>query len=947
MNVIEREIAARGSDSAAVFVFPSDVAASLWLREALDITGAETVAANRFIAWDRFKEQSISETVTGKKPASAVVRLLYAHNLAMRNQSGEPLLRSLITPEYASGGQAFAGWLAGILPQLGLWKRKADSSPRARSEFPGRAELEDRDLAFLYQDWAAFMEAHQLFEPSWMRPPFKDTGKHYTIFFPEAMEDFCEYADLLSGSPHVSIVHCPPAATSQPLTLFNNAREEYRDTVLRIEALLRDGVLPAQIAVSVPELETAAPYLRREFELRTIPYEYRAGKYLSDYPAGRLFSLINAAVAGNFAFRNMKDLLLDRLIPWKNLETASALVDFGIRNHCVTAWEENGKLFDIWEEAFKEPSDRQAADRDLSSWYRKLKYSLTALTGAESFAAIRTQYFKFREEFLNMENLAPEDDAVLSRCVKELLALADLESLYPDCRSESPYRFFTDSLTRTAYVAQRSSGGVSIFPYRVAAGTPFPYQFILDASQAAATVLYSQLKFLRQDRREAIDAREEDASAAFFSLYSSAPRALSGTPPDATAHPAATTQTESGTATVRFSCALRNFSGYRTAHGFFALTCPPAPAENDPFESERLWLARNSEPGQSPVFPPVLYPLQKESFQQYAQRPGRLPSYLDTVFSGRVPLLTRKILERKMEETAVRVSQTDLVSFAACPARWFLRHVIGLEPVETDASLFDDRNLGLVYHKILEQLYRRISKTGDGAFKAEDIPRYREWTVELSAEITAAQAEFKGPLARPILQTIANRLADGISAVLELDGKHLNGYIPLSAESFIKLTRDGICYIGSVDRISVDPTDNTPVLIDYKSGQNPKVSDYRMEGRETPVDFQMTMYTFLAENAPESPCAGTKLENAFFLSLKDKKLVPIMMEKERFPAISGRSPYFSRTEFEAAMTAFQETARQFAAAVRAEDFRKPENLPRGTCLNCPSRGICRTVYQVQ
>jgi len=121
IDLIRRE----GGDDRVVFVFPSDIAASLWMDEALAITGRDTLPARRFIAWDRFKEQAVQATVAGKKPVSAVIRKLYALKLAERNASGDNrLFTALIPSEFAEDGRLFAAWIARLLPQLAVWEGK-------------------------------------------------------------------------------------------------------------------------------------------------------------------------------------------------------------------------------------------------------------------------------------------------------------------------------------------------------------------------------------------------------------------------------------------------------------------------------------------------------------------------------------------------------------------------------------------------------------------------------------------------------------------------------------------------------------------------------------------------------------------------------------------------------------------------------------------------------
>jgi len=301
-NPVEREIRASGADDSVVFVFPSDVAAGLWLEAALAITGRDTLPARRFIAWDRFKERAVQASVAGKEPVSATIRKLYALDLARRNrESREPIFASIIPAAFAESGAAFAPWIAKILPSLALLERKRRTAGTSRA---AGADGEDRDLALLKADYARFLDAEELFEPSWQIPPLKDTGDRFIIFFPEAIEDFAEYAELLRDAPFVRTVsvfqatHDPesgdnPAQTAYPaqakspaaqpgeldfgpegdadddapiaacgntieeplaLSAYATTRDEFKALALAIEDLLRAGASPESIAVSVPDL---------------------------------------------------------------------------------------------------------------------------------------------------------------------------------------------------------------------------------------------------------------------------------------------------------------------------------------------------------------------------------------------------------------------------------------------------------------------------------------------------------------------------------------------------------------------------------------------------------------------------------------------------------------------------------------------------------------------
>lgn len=944
-NIVSKKIRQHGADGSVVFVFPSDVAANLWLEAALDLSGAGTIPSSRFVAWDHFKEEAVQATVAGKSPVSSVIRKMYALDLVKRN-AADPLFAELIPREHSGESAIFAPWIARILPQLEIWERKAtkargaertdgrpDNRPSARGESGDESgNSESRDLAALKDDYARFLEAHKLFEPSWQRPPLRDTGKRYVIFFPEAIEDYSEYAALLGPAKFVETVPVPPhdsESSDGELSLFDvpaelysyeNSRHEISALAIETEKLLRAGTAPERIAVSVPDLETIEPYLVREFSLRGIPFEYRAGFPLGALPAGRLFSLIANCVSTEFSFASMKAILLDRVTPWKNRDMTADLVAFGIRNHCVSSWSENGKTVNVWEEAFRTPTAGEASDWRLSEFWRALSRAMRQMTAAETFSEIRKHYFAFREKFLDMETLAAEDDAVLARCVEELNALAALEGRYGPYVPARAFDFFVSALEEKKYVAQRAHGGVSVFPYRVAAGTPYDWHFVIDASQDSATVVYSQLAFLRQDRRRALNLLDTDASDAFFSIYR-----------------------ECG---ARFSVAERSFTGYRTPHGFFRNVVRAKSDEEgkpgDPYSQEREWFAA----GSGSEFPTRVYPAQRDGVAAWSESCAPKGfSYLREPFGESLTPLNRRIADRQMNGDDVRVTQTDLALFSDCGARWFLSRLLAIKSETADAELLDERNLGILYHDVLKRLYESI-RASDGTFNARHLEDYKASARSLVESAAAEHAEFKGPIAEPLIESLVKRITDGIAGILDRDAATLDGFIPEFLEDDIAFSEGGVRYYGKIDRISRRPSDNMTVLIDYKSGKVPSPGVYKADEANEISDFQIPMYVHLAESSPESPYAGNKIEFAWFAGIQDGDWRPVINDNEEIKHGQKRG-MMTREEFEPAMASFRKATKRFEGAVRARDFIRPEELPASECFSCDYQKICRYTYAVR
>ena len=329
-STIEDCIRRYGTDARTCFVFPSRIAARLWMHRALALTSLAAVPAELFIAWDAFKAECCIAQAENKNPVSQIIRLLFAHHIAADNAAAEkPFLQNIIPADYAADGAIFAQWIAGILPQLDHWEKRA-------AQHKAGKDAEFSDLRILKKAYTEFLDAHRLFEPSWAGAEFIPHAQQYILLYPELMEDFDEYRSLLEERPELSILPAPAfKAETTPLIQFGTMREEIRSTALAVEQLLTNGLPADDIALSIAGIEDTVPYLKREFALRNIPAEFRLGFKLGEQQAGQLFPLLEQCVQEHYSFESLKPLLLNPHIPWKHPAQIQALINFGIKNNCL------------------------------------------------------------------------------------------------------------------------------------------------------------------------------------------------------------------------------------------------------------------------------------------------------------------------------------------------------------------------------------------------------------------------------------------------------------------------------------------------------------------------------------------------------------------------------------------------------------------------------------
>jgi hypothetical protein len=939
MNVIVQTLREHIADQNVRFVFPSGIAAGLWAKKTCTLGIARSVAANRFLAWDDFKEEATQERDAERRPATAVMRKLFAEALARKNAAaaggekktgaeGFPL-KSIIPIDYAAEGETFVPFIARLLPSLSYMEKLAKNTV---------ADDEDSDYLLIKSEYSGFLERCGLFEPSWEEITILPDGMRYVIFFAELIEDFTEYDTLLKAPQFIRVnatqaCLAEPTAPAKPLVFFRSAREEILSAVMELRKLHEEEGIPYDdMAVSIPELEEMEPCLLRELSIRHIPFVRRAGKKLGETGAGRLFSLVTECAASRFSFNSLKALILNDHIPWKEREKNKAIINFGIEYNCVSGYEEDGEVRDIWEEAFKEA--RKPGERELRSYYRELKKSILALANSASFADIRKHYFAFRNILLNMEEISAEDDAVLSRCVEELGALIELEEALGDMTPASPPVFFISHINEIAYVRNEKEIGLNIYPWRVAVASPFNCHFVLNASQSAATVLYQPLKFLRQDKRKSLGLEDSDATWAFLLLCD-------------------TGEENNFKTRTRISASAQTFSGWAIPHSFFAEgkivdmskhSEKPSMAfmPTDPYAEERnFW--RNVQEGGGAARLGKIFPLQKNSFDLWKNNLVHKKnnfSFFDSPFPEDNKEDAVEQIREMLEDAIpggdgyIAVTPTkDLNVYYHCPMEWLYSRVFRAEEYSLEAALLDDTSLGLLYHKIMETLFARI-KEEDASFDSKHLDAYKRWALEITQAAIKEEPAFRGPLAFPLVSPQAAGMAVKIAGILELEAKYFDGYRIGEMELAVGLKTEGLAVRGTIDRLSISP-DGRPVIIDYKTSYIPKQTKPEDMGEVPLSEFQMPLYVKLCEEKGDN---AVKVLGAYFYSINGKKIVAAMGQ-----SMGGRTRVPNREEYEPVLEAAQNQIEEFGKNVKALNF-VPRDIQIGECLDCVYKTVCRSVY---
>lgn len=916
-SVIKDCISRNISNLNTFFVFPTQICASMWADKTLEFSGKQCVALERFIAWDEFKGNSIRSQHQDKNSIPSTMRSVFAENLVLKN-SRNPFLKNLIVKEYSENATGFSSWIAQMLPSLSMWKNSFDKKAIEPDE-------EDEDFLLIYQMYKKFLDDNNLFDPAWEMPPFKSDGNKYFIFFPEILMDYSEYKNILESSGDIEIISIPEEAKKQVVPdghFYSNTRNEIKDVVYYLWKIHNEKNIPwNKIAVSVPDPDTYGPYLERDFSIYEIPYVFKNGKPLSSSGIGSLFSQIQSCCSENFSFDSVKQLLLNKELPWKDFKLNDQLIQFGRDNNCLCSYDYDGSKIDVWQESFSHPVNYKNV-KELREFYNDLKYNVTKLAGSESFAAVRTNYFLFRDRFFDFSEgkFPDENEKILSRCISELGGLIDLEESFKEngvFEISSVYGFFCRYLEDKKYVPQRKSAGVQILPYRTAACAPFDVHVIVDGSQSGLSVVYKQLSFLRDDKRLKLGFTDDsNITQNFILLY------------------AMNAQTD-----FLFTCSEKNIEGYSFTNSYLNQIDHRSDkvedfAEKDSYSAERKsYLNKDTA-----AFPNEIFRSEKEGFDKWKGMSDKTCMLTDEIQNINLTDSHKKLYE----DEKVKVSVTDLKRFYTCPRSLLFKKVSCLQQMQNAATLVDQYAMGNVNHLILELFFKELQNRNLSFEYDSENNRMADTHFSLLLECVhngIVQAGYSH-LSTQLFLTAEKAVQDAIAGCVTGLFSRFNGYKVYKVEETYELPdADSRYFIKSIVDCMLSSPDGEVVMIDFKTTSNSIPKNLFWDGTdENCPDFQLPVYKYVLENQQKP----VKISACCFYSIRDCELKTVYSEIEELPVKDDVNEKFLKTQ-----DVCLKLVDKYVNYVRENNF-SPEivDVDFSVCSQCDYKSVCRRSFAV-
>ena len=223
------------------------------------------------------------------------------------------------------------------------------------------------------------------------------------------------------------------------------------------------------------------------------------------------------------------------------------------------------------------------------------------------------------------------------------------------------------------------------------------------------------------------------------------------------------------------------------------------------------------------------------------------------------------------------VSPTSLESWAACPFRYFLGHVLRLTTLETpdETAAITPLERGALIHGILERFVVETEAAGSMPAPNEDWGEEDCRRLMQVAEESFAEAESRGVTGKPLLWHLDKEdMKDDLITFLEEDGKlrMTHGTNKLLAEAKFGLGGDtpevldeatGLRFRGIIDRLDVSTDGKSAFVIDYKTGSNGSYRNLQNDPIDKGKRLQLGVYSLAARKlVPDA----TKVRAAYWFT---------------------------------------------------------------------------------
>lgn len=753
--------------------------------------GKAFVRKSQAIAYDRFRESLFPEK-RNLVPADRITRLLFA-SFIIRTRK-QDLKYFIPSEEYPEIDEPMTSFIANLLPSLKEAER-LETDENAR-----------HDIYLIKAEYDKFLEKCGMYERTFCDdggeiPANMDYHVILSSTSPQEMLFMENMKDKLSFDD-------PEDEELPPLMLYDNERQEIRNTFLQIRKLIDSGVDLSEIAITTAAYERLRPYLESESYLFSVPISMRRGLSPLSYPAGSFIRLLRTLHENKYRIEDLKVFFLNPSFPFRDPEAGRTFILESISRSIRQQETGKDRYFTAEKGSMKVYSDLQHYNYNINTtsdpdyMIREIKALMEKLFTPEQFSTVE------------------EDERVLSFILREAANFSRTAKLLREHgylrEGTAVFPLFLKYLEKSIYVPQEKMEGVKIYPLGQSNALPMKYHFVMSLNEKEARATYEEASFLSDYEIRKLRKENDSTRALILGLNVMGEN-------------------------VVFSASNNTYEGYALALTEFSRSIVPEMLE-DAYSEESESLRKHKLTGS-------LFELQKKSYEAARKASLEVPGWKNDMTRG----LKMDFPGFNDRDHKYSLSQVD--SYIKCPYSYALDYIYGMRKSQTfELEDFPSKEVGSRLHKVVEDYF---NDPGDARNKVPELlnAELDLWEnrqrVERDGELKPMSPDVQ-QLTPPLRVNIFSKYLDGLIESIEYV-ESLGGEVEL--EKKVEGMIAGLKFSGFIDCI-VHESDGYRI-IDFKSSYIPtdslQLEVYRMLTEEVEGRYKTSEYLALkrAEHKPK------------------------------------------------------------------------------------------------
>lgn len=198
-------------------------------------------------------------------------------------------------------------------------------------------------------------------------------------------------------------------------------------------------------------------------------------------------------------------------------------------------------------------------------------------------------------------------------------------------------------------------------------------------------------------------------------------------------------------------------------------------------------------------------------------------------------------------------SASNLNVYIACPFKFYLQYVLGIQEKTEPAENIDNKVFGTVLHNVLKILFDRKISAAD-----------KNYLEEFQSEFIKQIKSYDAYLYKNVEQFITSIIYNDIPKIAAAEKAHIkNGYEEINRELSINVKFNNFKIKGIIDKI--EKYKNDIIVTDYKYKNDDKVKAVKNNDFEKAEDIQLPLYALLIDKE-----MGKLPADLFYFILKEK-----------------------------------------------------------------------------